>query len=282
MRTLKLWTFSSHASFMTYQKDIGMPLPPGVGAYYRPNNQWITLFEQPGSTSGGQANRSDFNTNKVAHEGFHQLMHTYAKVMLEKQTGGEILWTSPEVRSRRLWLQEGFAELMAGAMAAGDQPWSLASVLSRRVKEIRMTLGRDFSAWSLEELLGIRGRSDMLRRCYAKARARGNMADTGRLSSLVYAQSWALCHFLWNAGDGKYREKFLEALHGEMTGKANPADWVDVWTGGEDQPDHEAAAHDADPAMPAGDAPRDDGLSRRRVKCHSRPSGWSPGGCGWR
>jgi len=53
--------------------------------------------------------------------------------------------------------------------------------------------------------------------------------EAGRLSSLFYAQSWVLCHYLWFGEDGKHREKFLEYMGMELTGKTGYKNWVKVW-----------------------------------------------------
>jgi len=39
------------------------------------------------------------------------------------------------------------------------------------------------------------------------------------LTSLFYAQSWSLCHYLWHAGDGRHREKLIAYLGKELTGE---------------------------------------------------------------
>ncbi len=194
MRTLKLWTFSNHASFLKYQEALGRRLPPGVGAYYKPNNQWITLFEQPGSASGGQANRSDFNTNKVAHEGLHQLMHVFTKVVLERETGEEVLWTDRRCHSRLHWFQEGMAELYGSAKTVEGGKWELKVPYKMRLKEWWMCRKNKLSEWSFKELLSIRTGPELQQRSSRKGLKRGQ----SRLSSLFYAQAWSWCYFLRN------------------------------------------------------------------------------------
>lgn len=229
MRMLKLWTFSSHESFMKYQESIGMRLPPGVGAYYRPNNQWITLFEQPGSASAGKANQSDFNTNKVVHEGFHQLMHTFTKVMLEREEGKEVLWEDPRTHSRLHWFQEGMAELYGSAKSGEGGKWDLKVPYHMRLGEWFNTKKNKQSDWTFEELMAIRTGPELQRRSAIKGLQRGQ----GRLSSLFYAQAWSWCYFLYNYENGKYRDKLIEYMGKELKGISGPEEWNKTWGAGE-------------------------------------------------
>jgi len=228
MRMLKLWTFSSHASFMKYQKDIRMPIPAGVGAYYRPANQWITLFEQPGSASSGAANKSDFNTNKVVHEGFHQLMHTFTKVILERETGEEVLWNDPKTHSRLFWFQEGMAELYGSAKSTAGGKWDLKVPYRQRLGEWFSCRKNKLSDWSFEELLSVQTNGELRQRARRKV-----LSHEGRLSSLFYAQSWTWCYFLYNYENGKYREKLIEYMGKELRGISGPSEFAKTWGAGE-------------------------------------------------
>ncbi len=228
MRVLKVWTFSSHASFLQYQKDIGMQLPAGVGAYYRPNNQWVTLFEQAGSASSGQANRSDFNTNKVVHEAFHQIMHTFSKVVLERETGEEVLWGDSRTQSRLHWFQEGMADFYGSATSRTGGKWTLKVPYRMRLGEWFQTRKNKLSDWSFEELRNIRSGPELQQR----ARRKG-LNQRGRLVSLFYAESWTWCYFLYNFEDGKYREKLIEYIGKELKGLSGPEEFAKTWGAGE-------------------------------------------------
>ena len=224
MRTLKLWTFFSVKSFQEYQEKLRMPLPPGVAAYYRPANQWITLFESPGGGGGG----SDFNINKIFHEGTHQLVHLYTKVLIEKKIGDEILWDDPRTHSRLHWFQEGIAELFGSAKKVGDD-WETMVPYIYRMREWWMTRSNKLSEWTFEELLSIKTSGELQNRASRKGLNQG-----GRLSSLFYAQAWSWVYFLWNFENGKYRDKFVEYAAKEFHGISGPEEFAKVWGAGPD------------------------------------------------
>jgi len=223
-RNLRLWTFSSRVSFLQYQRDIRMPLPPGVGAYYRPNNQWITLFEPPGSQSRYPA----FNTNKVVHEGFHQLMHALTRVVLERETGEEVLWRDRRTHSRLHWFQEGMAEFYGSAKAAEDGAFELKVPYRMRLREWFETRKRKRSDWAFVELLSIRNGAELMQRSRRKG-----LTQQGRLASLFYAQAWTWVYFLHNFEDGKYRDKLIEYMGKELKGISGPDEFAKTWGAGD-------------------------------------------------
>ncbi len=227
MRTLKLWTFSSHKSFQKYQKDIGQPLPPGVGAYYRPDNQWITLFEQPGSAEH-RPGTSDFNTNKIFHEGLHQLMHVFTKVVMERELGEEVLWSDRRCHSRLHWFQEGMAELYGSAVSREGGKWDLKVPYKMRLGEWWNCRKNKQVEWTFEEIRSIRTGPELQQRSRSKG-----LTQQGRLSSLFYAQAWSWVYFLYNYENGKYRDKLIEYMAKELKGVSSPEDFAKTWGAGE-------------------------------------------------
>jgi len=222
-RALKVFVFTNTEAFRRHQRHLHVALPPGVTSYYSARDRWIVL-------DAGEAPRrgmEDFPLRRLVHEGTHQLMHAYSKVTREKASGKAMEWE--DVRySKQLWLQEGPAELLAGAMRTDDEPWSLATPLWHRVAELIATRAADKSEFTLDEIFGMTGTLDLMRAVRTKSL---DPSEHGRLSSLAYAQFWATTHHLWNFADGTYRDRLVAALRQELRGNSGPMIWVATWGG---------------------------------------------------
>ena len=230
---MKVWVFFSFEDFQKYQISIGHRLPAGVRAYYKPGNQWITLYEGRADRGENQKlGKQDFNTGKTFHEGLHQLVHLYTRLLLSEKTNTKVEFEDPRLRCKSHWFQEGLAEFIGAADENGDS-WDCLAIHHRRLREFRGTQNahkknEKFPVWSLTELLQVGANPDISRWCQRKARAAGNMRYAGMLSSLFYAHSWLFCHFLWNYEDGKYRGKFMEYMALELEGQSGFEVWKKV------------------------------------------------------
>lgn len=189
----------------------GIPLPPGVLGFYSPTDQWVTLFIDAGQPMD-EAYKGSLRM-KLVHEATHQLVHYLTRFQLERERGEEVLFTDPDVRPKRIWLSEGLAELMAGAMGA-DGSLDLSRPNEQRVKEWEQTRRSDLSDWSLYELLTIGSSSEMRRRAAQKG-----LAQSARLVSLFYAQATSWCHFTWNHEDSEVNEIVIFGLKQELSAK---------------------------------------------------------------
>ncbi len=182
---------------------------PGVDGYYSPTDQFVYLFLENG-TADDPAKQARIET-RLVHEATHQLVHSFMKLGAERTRGEEVLWSDPALRPNALWLSEGLAEWMSGA-ARGDDGIDLSLLSVQRAEEWRQCRKMKLSDWSLPELLVTRTQIEVMQRARVKGLAHG-----GRLTSLYFAQVASFCHFLWNAEDGAYRDRFLAALKAEIT-----------------------------------------------------------------
>jgi hypothetical protein len=224
MKALKVFCFFSEEAFHKYQQMIGQPLPEGVRAYYQPATQWIILYEGRGFEAAAAKGDSSFNVNKVVHEGFHQLIHAATKAFIEKQRNEEVLWTDPATHSRLHWFQEGMAELIGSTKPKDGGGVEIMTLNKGRLMEWKQTRAAKLSEWTFEEMLGITTSVDMRQKAGRKA-----LADAGRLASLFYAQAWTWCHFLYFHGDGKYRQKLIDYMKVELSGKSGPDEFKKSW-----------------------------------------------------
>jgi len=184
-------------------------LPPGVTGFYSPSDQWVILFIDEGQEV--DEGRLTSLRMKLVHEATHQLVHYLTKFQLEKERGEEVLFPDPDVRPKRIWLSDGLADLMAGAMWA-DGSLDLRRPNTPRMKEWEQARRQKLNDWSLFEILTIDSPAAMRRRASQKA-----LAQAPRLSSLFYAQATSYCHFMWNHEDPKYREHILSEFRRELS-----------------------------------------------------------------
>jgi hypothetical protein len=232
---LKVVVFASPELLREYQRSIGRLLSHGAMAYYSPGDQWVVLAT--GESPGAGETVAALDARRLVRVATYQLMHYYARVVLETKLGSEVDYEDPRVHSRRFWLQEGLPDLLAGGFGDGSAAYDLARPRRSLLELWRESSARGEPDWSLAELLVISGRDDLERECEAKARRQGDLGEAERHRALAFAQAWAFCHFLWNHASGRDRGKLVEALRGELTGHSNQGDWVRIWTGGKGEPD---------------------------------------------
>jgi hypothetical protein len=220
---LKIWVFFNEKDFRDYQnRVIGRPLPPGARAYYRRDNQWVTLFEGGGFEKQWYG-RQTFNTGKTFHEGAHQIIHYYTKLIKDRQLAklGKPKSGFLDMSWRSHWFTEGVPELFGAAdETKPDQAWETFAPYHSRIHEYKRALTparkKRNLYWTLNELVRISNGGTLGRAASEKTT---NPNFQGVLSSLFYAEAWTFCHFLWNAEGGKYRQYFvryaIKELHGE-------------------------------------------------------------------
>ncbi|MEN8148667.1 MAG: hypothetical protein ABFS86_02520, partial [Planctomycetota bacterium] len=195
-RTLKVFTLASEKKFHEYQRRIGQPLPGGVRAYYKPGDQWITLFEGGQWEKSAKKGESSFNINKIFHEGTHQLVHVYTKILMQRERNpedpngeksledfDEVAWIGKGANSQQHWFQEGFAELFAASKPNGDT-WDLLQMHRNRLMEWKGCRKAKKDEWPFEVMVKVSTRMDMQRRAFDIGL---NRREVSRLGSLFYA-----------------------------------------------------------------------------------------------
>jgi hypothetical protein len=193
-----------------------------VGGYYRGAAFGITVGE--GEDADVRSSgflylwNSDDLEGVAIHEGTHQLIGFNGKN--RRFGGGE----SP-------WFQEGIAEYWAGYEKSYDVQTKKYRFeigrLSRRLVDQRWKLARSaFQSEDPEAQFTLRGLLDFSYGDFQSARAASDAERSDPKASLkvglVYAQGWALCHFLNRAHDGKYRPGFLKYVREELSGNGGP------------------------------------------------------------
>ncbi|MEN8148743.1 MAG: hypothetical protein ABFS86_02900 [Planctomycetota bacterium] len=219
---LKCWIFADRKSFGDYNQMFGMPDSSGIGAYYRPADQWMIIPTGAAQPPGFDLHGQEIDTNVSFHEGLHQLVHHYTKKIVEAETGQPVSWTDAKLDSDAMWFQEGVAEWFGSALPEGDT-WQPFQTNWYRLHGWKMVRSRKMDEWTFSELLAARGNRDL-------------RTGGGRhMPALFYGQAWALVHFLWNFEDGKYRAKFLEYFKGELRGKSGVREFKKIF--GVDKPE---------------------------------------------
>lgn len=206
LEELRVAWFPRAEDFMARMKGRATALPAGVRAFYSPADTWLVA----------RAPFSGWNEWKVRHEATHQLVHAFSKRMMERDTGGEVLWSDPRLHSRNHWFQEGFAELLAAAGPGEDGAWRIGPASENRKSEIMATRHAKRSEWSLAELLSFANSLEMRRAAMEKG-----VGEAGRLASLFYAEAGFFCHFLWE----EHRDLFVDYFGSELHGHSGH----DVW-----------------------------------------------------
>jgi hypothetical protein len=153
--------FRTEAEFRRHRR-----MPPGVVAYYEPVSNRVYMYEQSRLSSVRPDLALGQAISTVAHEGVHQILHN---IGVQQRLS---IWP--------MWLSEGLAEFFAPTTVGKNLKWKGAG----HVNDVRM--------FELEQY--VRGK--------AAEGASGEMvehtvlAGPAQLSSLGYATSWALVHFL--------------------------------------------------------------------------------------
>jgi hypothetical protein len=221
---LKVWVFLEEEDLHTYQDHlIGGTLVPGTLAYYRRENQWITLCAH-GEDDVYPRDRQDDVTGMTLHVGTHQIIHHYTKLIKDRERAkvGQPRTSFEDMSYRSHWFTEGLPELFSGAdETKKDEVWETFMPYHRRVREHRLALTpprqrRDLY-WTLNELVRIPNNAILGRRCNEKTT---NPESQRMLFTLFYAEAWTFCHFLWFAEDGKYRPYLVRYLIRELHGQS--------------------------------------------------------------
>ncbi len=157
-------------------------------------------------------------------------MHVFTKVVLERETGEEVLWNDRRTHSRLHWFQEGMAELYGSAKSGEGGKWKLKVPYRMRLGEWWNCKKNNLSDWSFKELMGIRTGPELQQR----SRRKGLVKHQSRLSSLFYAQAWSWVYFLYNYDNAKYRDKLIEYMGKELKGVSGPEEFAKTWGAGDD------------------------------------------------
>jgi hypothetical protein len=196
-RFLKAFLCASEKSLRRYRQEIGMPSP--VTVTYNPADQWLV-----GATG------SEGVLRDLAAIELRQLLHVYRKVLIERVTGEEVLWTDPRTQGRAVWIEEGIAGLFP---EASDEDEDLE-------EWVRM---RDSPGWPLARMLNCTGWPDVTRLLA------GLRSSEMRVLFALKARSF--CRFLWSRED--YRKKLLAYLVKDLHGRSGPEVFAKVWWGEE-------------------------------------------------
>ena len=241
MTGLVMW---NRTSFDKLLREAGMPVSPGVRAFYSPPQQKIFHYigdesltnEDEIPCEGGRVQKQ--SDQVTFHEGTHQLQHEYSAIF----RGSPLKDEDTKVDERKaMWFEEGMAEFMGAVEVEegkteylDDVKWFHNRILLDRISESRDN--REFvEKWKIKEFMKPNDNGALFQLGDKLAPGRG-----GNMASHFYCRSWAFCHFLWYYDNGKYREKFNqylgEVLKGtqssdkfaKIMGRPSVNDWGDV------------------------------------------------------
>jgi hypothetical protein len=196
-----------------------------IPAFFSMATQWALL------RAPIEANDKALFGGDLAHAAVHQLQWHYSVDPKDKYgDNGMTMWTG-------VWLAEGLAEYLGSGVdldpTSGNANFS--GKPPRRVEFLQamtdngvplipvrelVQLG-DFEGFSRyvhgSWLAAMRSNEDLPEAAAPWAAAQNNLAH-----KVLYAQSWLLVHFLYEADDGKYRAKLLDLVLTMLRGRQKP------------------------------------------------------------
>jgi hypothetical protein len=213
---LKAFVFYDRNAFDRWHWNLGVKddFLRGIRAYYSGDAQVMMLYD-----TGAHAELQDEDTCTAFHEATHQLVHYYRRYYLTQALRAKDP-AAPDVAflDRRLWddshwFQEGFAEFFGAAdrISTTTGEWRLLRPHRQRLGEWGNPRLRRQPQWTLDEVLRMRDSTGLHQ--LAEKKWPGHRDE---LSSLYYAQAWALNHFLYFGRDGAYRARYLKVVAEEM------------------------------------------------------------------
>lgn len=217
---LVIIAWRDRAGYAAYCEHVeGLRPPRGRAAHYNPRRREIVVHGWP------SVRRNPFrpviDSGILAHEGTHQLMHSYTTLM----SG------NPDASCRVHWFQEGIAEFCGNVRTTGASRTTrsarrvVGEPAAQRVAELRHALATGTPAcFSLEELLSIRDADEL--HAFARNRSPERWQE---LVSLFYAQAWSFVHFLERRSDERRSDarswqRFVEVMRLELAGNSDVVD----------------------------------------------------------
>jgi len=200
----------------------GLDATGDIPAYFSPNTKWAHLREPK------EANEKALFGGDVAHEAVHQLQWHFSNDPVKKFENYMEAWNG-------IWLTEGLAEYLGGGIdldpASGKA--SFSGRPPRRVEFLRAMRDNGVPLVPVREL--VQFRPDNFPKGIANWKARIGESEElpeaasqwlgtqeGLSAKLLYAESWLLVHFLYEADDGKYRAKLLDLVLTAFRGGQKP------------------------------------------------------------
>jgi hypothetical protein len=192
-----------------------------IPAYFSPTTKWAHLREPK------EPNEKALFGGDVGHEGAHQLQWHYSVDPRDKFENLMTAWNG-------IWLTEGLAEYLGGGIDIDPSSGraSFNGVPPRRIGFLREMRDNGMPTMPIRDLVKCRPDNweahirDWLQRISTEevpeAASMWLSTQTGPNVKLLYAHSWLLVHFLYEADDGKYRTKLLDLVLTALRGGQKP------------------------------------------------------------
>jgi hypothetical protein len=201
----------------------GLDATGDIPGYFSPTTRWAQLREPK------EANEKALFGGDLAHEAAHQLQWHFSADPKQKLLNYMAEWNG-------IWLTEGLAEYLGGGIdldpASGKA--SFSGQPPRRVEFLRGMRDNGVPLIPLRELVQLRpdnfepyiGRTwhDTLRESEDLPEAAIAWLGTqeAMAQKILYAQSWLLTHFLYEAEGGKYRAQLMDLVLTALRGGVKP------------------------------------------------------------
>ncbi len=213
---LKIFVFKNRESFDAWHAKNGVSNPgPSVAAYYEHGRDRFMMMHL-----------DSFDPGTIMHEATHQTIHYYSRYFCQldddaiAEKNGEpkeaVRYEDSRLRSSMFWFQEGIAEYFGGARKAEgkEDEWTIGELQPERLMFFKFMQKRG-SLWPLEDFLF----ADQVQ-ITNRAKVKGGGLQGDELKGLMYSQGWTLVHYFLHGEGGKYRQRFLNLVKNELSGKS--------------------------------------------------------------
>jgi len=229
-RPLVVVSFEDRDVFEEYNASVDMPIPPGALAYFHRQSKYIIMYNGP----TGQFNQ-EASDSTLFHEATHQIFDAFCN-----PDGGFDTVLS-------LWFNEGMAEyvgslrlkpapggtfehLIAYEMKSGRLAEFYAARFPKKFQQRRMFGLEKPYFLSLQEMVTTFHAGQNIAQVVTKWVRAGGMdprsASPGQrdqilaiAGSLIYAEASSFMFFCFKGKPGKYKDKMMEYLKRELTGR---------------------------------------------------------------
>jgi len=224
---LVMWDKSSFVELLREAGDTSMA---SARAFYSPQQQKFFTYvgveslqrlDELPCEGGFTQKESD---QVLAYCAALQLRHEYSAIargrpLVDSDTRAEPM--------RAAWFDSGLAELLSAVETNADAPPDLAGAKWRHERvplasvDAAQRLRAHAERWTIEELL----KPANLEAVFVEA-ARLDGPSGATIASCFTIRAGALCHFLWNYDDGKYRQAFLDFVRLSLAGPATSSEFA--------------------------------------------------------
>ncbi len=204
-------------------KGEGFDANSDIPGYFSPTTKWAHL------RGPREASEKALFGGDVAHEAAHQLHWHFSTDPRDKFENHMAAWQG-------VWLTEGLAEYLGSGIdldpASGKA--SFSGEPPRRVEFLRGMRDNGVPLIPLRELVQLRpdNSGEYIARTWLPALTQNEempeaakqwlTSQDGMTQKLLYAQSWLLVHFLYEAEDGKHRAQLMDLVLTALRGGLKP------------------------------------------------------------